>query len=99
MTPVPLILDQRFDNQLPYADIPVVVPKAIRNHADVKREARVRSLLSAVNTITVVASALTHENSSKQGATKEELQEVQQQMLQEKLLKDELITKNVDLVQ
>ena len=56
----------------------VVVPRAMGNHAEVQREARVRSLLSTVNTITAAASALIHENPSNQGATKEELQEVQQ---------------------
>ena len=87
MALVPLILDQQFNDQLPYVDIPTIVPRAMGNHAEVQWEARVHSLLSAVNTITAAALALIHENPSNQGATKEELHKVQQQLLQEKLLK------------
>ena len=42
-------------------------------------------ILSEVNTLTTVAIALVEENKR---ASKEELQELQQELLQEKLLKD-----------
>ena len=77
MAPKPLILDQKFDSMLTYADVPIVVPRAMTINADVQREAQVRFLLTNVNTITEASSELIHENPSNQGATQEELQAVQ----------------------
>ena len=97
MAPIPLILDQQFSDKLPYADIPLVVPRAQGNNADVQLEARVRTILSAVNTLTTATVALVEENKS--GFSKHEVQELQQQLLQEKLLKDQLQTQQADLKQ
>ena len=86
--PYPLILDQQFSDKLPYVDIPLVVPRAQGNNVDVRLEARVWTILSAVNTLTTATVALIEENTS--GSNKHEVQELEQQLLQEKLLKDQL---------
>ena len=38
MAPIPLILEQQFSDKIPYADIPLVVPRAQGNHVDVQFE-------------------------------------------------------------
>lgn len=97
MAPIPLILEQQFNDKISYVDISLVVPRAQGNHVDVQLEARLRTILSAVNTLTTAIVALVEENKS--GVSKTKVHELQQKLLQEKLLKDQLQSQQADLQQ
>ena len=96
MAPVPLILEPQFNQLLTYGNAPVVVPRSVGLNADLNLESRMRSILSAVNTITTATAALVDKSKS---SGKDEVQELQQQLAQEQLLKDQLQTQNNDITQ
>ena len=96
LAPVPLILEPQFAQQLTYGGVPVVVPRTVGLNADMTLESRMRSILSAVNTITTATVALVEESKS---SGKDEVQELHQQLAQEQLLKDQLQTQKNDITQ
>ena len=74
----------------------MVVPRTMGLNADMTLDARMRSILAAVNTITTVTVALVEESKSNGN---DEVQELHQQLAQEQLLKDNLQTQNNDITQ
>ena len=65
-------------------------------NADLNLESRMRSILSAVNTITIATAALVDES---KGTSKDEVQDLQNQLAQEQLLTEQLQTQNTDIKQ
>ena len=63
---------------------------------DLNLESRMRSILTAVNTITTATTALVEES---QGASKDDLHDLQEQLDQEQLLTEQLQTQNDDIKQ
>ena len=96
LAPIPLILDHQFSDKLPYSDIPIAIPWAVGQNPEVTVESRMRSILSAVNTITAATAALVEEGTN---SGKDEIKELHQKFLQEKLLKDALQIQNDNLIQ
>ena len=96
MAPIPIILEPQFDQSLTYGNVPVVVPMSVGINADLNLESQMRSILSVVNTITNATAALVEEN---QSSSKDEVQELQNQLAQEQLLIEQLQTQNTDITQ
>ena len=94
---MPLMLEPQFAQKLTYGDVPVVVPRTVGSNVEVTLESRMRSILSVINTITIATKTLVEE--SKSSSSKDEVQELHQQLLQEKLLTDQLQTQKNDIMQ
>ena len=94
MAPVPIVLEPQFTHNITYGNIPVLVPQSVGLHADLNLESRMRSILTAVNTITTATAALVEES---QGASTDDLHELQEQLGQEQLLTEQLQTQNEDI--
>ena len=96
MAPVPIILEPQFTQNLTYGNVPVIVPRSVGLNADLNLESCMRSILSAVNTITTATTALVDES---KGASKDEMHDLQEQLGQEQLLTEQLQTQNNDIKQ
>ena len=58
MAPILLVLEPQFTQNITYGNIPVIVPRSVGMNLDLNLASRMRSILTAVNTITIATSAL-----------------------------------------
>ena len=94
MAPVPIVLEPQFTQNITYGNIPIIVPRSVGLNVDLNLESRMRSILTAVNTITTATAALVEES---KGASKDELHDLQEELGQEQLLTEQLQTQNNDI--
>ena len=96
MAPVPIVLEPQFTHNITYGNIHVIVPRSVGLNVDLNLESRMRSILTVVNTITTATATLVEES---QGASKDDLQDLQEQLGQEQLLAEQLQTQNENIKQ
>ena len=61
ITPIPIVMEQLSTGKLPFEGIPYVTPTTSSLHAESQAEVRVRSILSALNTISQATVAMINE--------------------------------------
>ena len=96
MASVPLVLEPQFTQNITYGNIPVIVPQSVGLNLDLNLDSCMRSILTAVNTITTATAALVEES---QGASKDDLHDLQEQPGQEQLPTEQLQTQKDDIKQ